>query len=191
MWGRAEGGAPISALKHKLSIRGLSPALIWGRTLSHKDPGGGRKYKPRSCQTNTWKKMSYYWLICVLANTSDMLKPSLWPLAIETLRNLIYTSVFLSVAVPTIKLSFVFLYNVIGSSAFHNYDGYTVWSNGSICYTNDSSSTVADKMEPLIRWDLNFSKPSFLPFYMEIDSSRDGARLRRSTLSSKWMFLKA
>lgn len=94
MWGRAEGGAPISALKHKLSIRGLSLALIWGRTLSHKDPSGGRKCIPRSCQTNTWKKMTYYWLICVLANTSDMLKPSLWPLAIETLRNLIYTSVF-------------------------------------------------------------------------------------------------
>lgn len=38
----------------------------------------------------------------------------------------LYFKFFLSVAVPTIKLLFVFLYNVIGSSAFHNYDGYTV-----------------------------------------------------------------
>lgn len=60
---------------------------------------------------------------------------------------------FLSVAVPTINILFVFLYDVIGSSAFHNYDGYTVESSGSICYTN-VSSTVADKMEPLIKLHL-------------------------------------
>lgn len=59
-------------------------------------------------------------------------------------------------AVPTIKLLFVFLYDVIGSSAFHNYDGYTVSSYGSICYRNDSS-TVAYKMEP-----------SFLSFSIKI-----------------------
>lgn len=40
---------------------------------------------------------------------------------------------YLSVAVSTIKLLFVFLYDVIGSSVFHNYDGYTVETYGSIC----------------------------------------------------------
>lgn len=63
------------------------------------------------------------------------------PLAIKALKDLICICFFivlfflnyLSVAVSTIKLLFVFLYDVIGSSVFHNYDGYTVETYGSIC----------------------------------------------------------